>query len=316
MPRAIPRVTSPGDRTFRGIVLTSAVAVLVIMGLIALFLSLRAANALDRAGLSFFTEWQWVPEGGAFGVAGVLAGTFLIGGVALIVAVPVALGTALFISEYLPARPQRVLISVIDLMAAVPSILYGLWGLTFLQPRIVSLSRWMSDHLSWLPLFSVSSPRFAASTFVAGVVVSLMVIPIICSIMREVFSQTPVGEREGAIALGATRLGVIRTVVLPFGRGGIVGGIMLGFGRALGETIAVYLIISVLFAPPSRMLNILETGGSSISSLIALRYGDSDEFALSALMAAGLTLFAVTLVVNSLASIIVNRSRSGAGTDL
>jgi len=286
------------------------------MLLIGLFLAQRSASALGRVGWSFLTEYQWLPDAERFGIAGVLTGTVLIAGVALVIAVPVAFGAALFISEYAVGRSRRILISLVDLMAAVPSIVYGLWGFFFLQPRIISLSRWLADHASFLPFFRVETPKYAASTFIAGVVVALMVIPICCAIMREVFSQAPVGEREGAIALGATRWGVIRTVILPFGRGGMIGGVMLGLGRAMGETIAVYLIISVLFAPPSRLIHVLETGGASISSLIALRYGDSDASALSALMAAGLVLFLLTLVVNSAASVIVNRSRSGASTDI
>lgn len=314
--RQTKAVTPAADLVFRGVVRTAAVAVLLIMAMIGFFLLLEALPALRVAGWSFLTEYRWIPDTGVIGVGGVLAGTFLIGGVALLIAVPISVGTALFVSEYVPLGPRRVLISVIDLMAAVPSIVYGLWGFFFLQPRIVDLSRWLSDHAAFLPFFAVETPRFAASTFIAGVVVSLMVIPIITAVMREVFSQAPVGEREGAIALGATRLGVIRTVVLPFGRGGMIGGVMLGLGRALGETIAVYLIISVLFAPPARLFHVLELGGSSISSLIALRYGDSGPFALSALLAAGLVLFAVTLIVNTLASVIVNRSRSGAATEI
>lgn len=310
-----PRPSRP-DRTFRAIVLAAAVSVLVIMGLIGLFLVLRSTTALGRAGWSFFTEFQWLPNADRFGIAGVLTGTVLIAAVALVIAVPVAFGCALFIAEYAKGRVRRVLVSLVDLMAAVPSIVYGLWGFFFLQPRIISLSRWLADHASFLPFFRVSTPTYAASTFIAGVVVSLMIIPISCAIMREVFSQAPVGEREGAIALGATRWGVIRTVVLPFGRGGMIGGTMLGLGRALGETIAVYLIISVLFATPARLFQVLETGGASISSLIALRYGDSDQNGLSALLAAGLVLFVLTLVVNSLASVIVNRSRSGAATEI
>lgn len=311
--RAVP---SASDRLFRSAARTGALVVLIVMALIGFFLLKEAIPALRVAGWGFLTDYRWIPDTGVIGIGGVLVGTFLIGGVALVIAVPIALGTALFISEYVPPGPRRILVSVVDLMAAVPSIVYGLWGFFFLQPRIIDLSRWLSDHAAFLPFFVVESPRFAASTFIAGVVVSMMVIPIICAVMREVFSQAPVGEREGAIALGATKWGVIRTVVLPFGKGGMIGGTMLGLGRALGETIAVFLIISVLFAPPSRLFHVLETGGASISSLIALRYGDSGAFALSALLAAGLVLFVVTLVVNTLASVIVNRSRSGAATEI
>ncbi|HEY2795689.1 MAG TPA: ABC transporter permease subunit, partial [Micromonosporaceae bacterium] len=192
----------------------------------------------------------------------------------------------------------------------------------FLQWRIVYLSRWISDWFGWIPIFKVNgvnphdplatSTVYTSSTFIAGVVVGLMVAPIACSIMREAFGQAPQGEREGAYALGATRWGMIRSVVLPFGRGAIIGGTMLGLGRALGETIAVVMIISPVFAIQPH---ILQNGTSSISSLIALRYGEASPFGVSALMAAGLALFALTLVVNFLAALVVSRSRSGSVSD-
>lgn len=220
------------------------------------------------------------------------------------------------ISEYAPVRLRPVLISLVDLMAAIPSIVYGLWGLFFLQPRIVGFCRWLANHLGGvLPFFKVRTgdigTSYTSSTFIAGVVVSLMIIPIITSLSREVFSQAPQGEREGAYALGSTRWGMVRTVVLPFGRGGVIGAVMLGFGRAMGETIAVALIISPVFKFTGH---ILENGANSISALIALRFGESDSLSLSALMAAGLVLFALTLLVNVVAGVIISRSRSGAST--
>jgi len=202
-------------------------------------------------------------------------------------------------------------------MAAVPSIVYGLWGFFFLQPRMLSLSLWLSTHLAWFPLFRVhdggSPSRYVSSTVIAGTVVSLMVIPIVCSLSREVFSQAPVGEREAALALGGSRWAMIRTVVLPFGRGGMIGATMLGLGRALGETVSVYLIISPIFVRSTR---ILESGGNSIAALIAIRVPDSSSFGISALMAAGLVLFLMTLLVNTAAAAIVARSRSGALTEI
>lgn len=304
------------DRTFRGLTRCAAVAVLVVMGLIGLFLLLKSLQAWRRVGWSFLTEQQWFPDAGVFGISAVLLGTVLIAVVALVVAVPVAFGAAVFISEYASARMRRPLISLVDLMAAIPSIVYGLWGFFFLQPRILSLSRWLSTHLAWFPPYKVkgsAASSYTSSTFIAGVVVSLMVIPIVCSLMREVFSQAPVGEREAALALGATRWGMIRTVVIPFGRGGMIGATMLGMGRALGETVAVYLIISPIF---TRSTRILESGGNSIAALIANRYQESSSFGIAGLMAAGLVLFLMTLVVNALASVIVTRSRSGALTEI
>ena len=310
------------DRLFRGIARTSAVTVLTVTGLIGVFLALRAGQALRKAGWSFLTTQRWEPDAGTFGIAAVLLGTVLVGLVAVCVAVPLATAAALYISEYAPRRLQRTLVTLVDLMAAVPSVVYGLWGFFFLQGRVVGLARWLSTYLGWIPLFKVdgadphdplSSPTvYTSSTFIAGIVVALMVAPITCSIMREAFSQAPVGEREGAYALGATRWGMIRTVVLPFGKGGMIGGTMLGLGRALGETIAVYMVISVVFGIQPH---ILQNGGSTVSSLIALRYGEATKFGTSALMAAGLALFVLTLVVNVIASSVVSRSRSGASSE-
>jgi len=310
---------SGSDRAFRAIARTGGIVVLTLMGLVGVFLGYRALEALRKAGWSFITTQDWNPDGGGFGIAAVMIGTILIALVAVVVAVPLAMGTALYISEYAPRRLQRLLITVTDLMAAVPSVIYGLWGFYLLQARVVSFSRWINDWFGWIPIFKVdgvarhaSQPTFTpytSSTFIAGLVVGLMITPIASSIMREAFSQAPSGEREGALALGATRWGMIRAVVLPFGRGSIVGGTMLGLGRALGETIAVVMIISPVF---KIQLHILQNGTSSVSSLIALRYAEATPFAVSALMAAGLALFGLTLLVNFLAAQIVVRSRSGA----
>lgn len=312
------------DKAFRAIALGGGLLVLLIMGMVGVFLGIRGAQALGVAGWSFLTTQDWEPDSGNFGIAAVLVGTILIATVAICVAIPLALGMALFISEYAKGWLKSSLVSLVDLMAAVPSVIYGLWGFFFFQAQVVPVARWISTYFGWIPFLSVEaegvdptdplSPAtiYTSSTFIAGIVVGLMVMPITSSVMREVFSQAPVGEREGAYALGATKWGMIRTVVLPFGRGGMIGGTMLGLGRALGETIAVYMIISIVFYIQP---NILQNGASSVSSLIALRYGESTAIGLSALMAAGLALFLMTLVVNFLASMIVARSRSGAASD-
>jgi phosphate transport system permease protein len=312
-----------GDRLFRAGARSSGLVVLAIMASVGLFLLLRGFQALNAIGpLKFATTQEWDPDIHKFGIAAVLTGSILIALVAICVAVPLAVGTALFISQIAPRRVQRALISLVDLMAAVPSVVYGLWGFFFLQSRVVGFARWVSTWFGWIPVFHVdgadpsnplaSASVYTASTFVAGLTVALMVAPIACSIMREVFSQTPPVECEGAYALGATRWGMIAMVVLPFGRGGMIGGTMLGLGRALGETIAVYMIISPQF---TIQTHILQTGANSVSALIALRYGDASQFGLSALMAAGLALFVLTLIVNFTASIIVSRSRSGAQSE-
>ncbi|GAA3883645.1 phosphate ABC transporter permease subunit PstC [Saccharothrix violaceirubra] len=321
-----PRVLAPAvpvaDRVFRAVVRSCGVLVLLIMGGIGLFLAYQAIPTLDVLGWSFFTENRWRPESNQLGILSIALGTLQVALVAILIAVPVALGTALYISEYAPLKVRRTLVALLDLMAAVPSVIYGLWGFFFLQGEIIYLSRWLSRNLSFLPFFKVETDTTAAvweksqytsSIFICGVVVSMMVIPITASVMREVFSSAPVGEREAALALGSTRWGVVRSVVLPFGRGGIIGGTMLGLGRALGETIAVALIISPAFDVKFRPL---EKGGNTISQLIALRFGESSPFQLSALLAAGLVLFLFTLLINVLASTVVARSRSGAATEI
>jgi phosphate transport system permease protein len=321
-PRRIRAVPGVGDRVFHGWSWAAGLSVLAIMALVGLFLLVRALTALKTTGLSFLTTAAWQPDTHHFGIAAVLTGTVLIAIVALAVAIPLATGTALFISECAPRALKQWFISGVDLMAAVPSIVFGLWGLFFLQGHVIGLSRWISTWFSWIPIFKVrgadphnplaSSSVYTSSTFIAGLVVALMVIPISCSIMREVFSQAPSGEREGAYALGATRWGMIQSVVLPFAKGGMIGAVMLGLGRALGETIAVYLIISPVF---QINWHVLQAGSNSVASLIVLRQGDASGFGLSALMAAGLALFVLTLVVNFSASAIVARSRSGAQSE-
>ncbi|MFJ2779350.1 MULTISPECIES: phosphate ABC transporter permease subunit PstC [unclassified Kitasatospora] len=316
VPRTITAPATPGDRVFRGLLRAAGLSVFAIMGLIAFFLLLRGSDALTEVGWSFLTEQKWQTQAHNFGIAAVLPNGLLIALIALVIAVPVALTAAVFISEYAPQRLRATLVSLVDLMAAIPSIVYGLWGLFFLQPRIIGFVRWMANHLGdAIPFLKVRTgdigTSYTSSTFIAGVVVSLMIIPIVTSLSREVFSQAPQGEREGAYALGSTRWGMVRTVVLPFGKGGVIGAVMLGFGRAMGETIAVALIISPNF---KTITHILENGANSISALIALRFGESDTLSLSALMAAGLVLFALTLLVNLAAGFVINRSRSGSAT--
>jgi phosphate transport system permease protein len=321
LPRLLTVVRDPSDVRFRVIARAGGVTVLTIMSLVGLFLAFRASQALGVAGFGFLTTQSWDPDAHRFGIAAVLVGTILIACVAIAFAVPLSLGTALYITEYAPGRAKKFFIGLVDLMAAIPSVVYGLWGFFFLQAQITPVSRWISQWFGWIPLFKVtgvdlddplaSSTVYTASTFIAGIVVGLMITPIVTSIMREVFSQAPLGEREGALALGSTKWGMIRSVVLPFGRGGIIGGTMLGLGRALGETIAVYMIISPVFVIQPH---ILQAGASSVSSLIALRYGDATPFGMSALMAAGLTLFLMTLCINFAASAVVARSRSGASS--
>jgi len=316
--RTLTSRPSVSDTVFRSVAFTAGGITVAIMLAVGVFLSIRASDALGVAGFSFLTEQEWSPESKTFGIAAVLSGTITIALIAMFVAVPLALGTALLISEVAQGRLRSSLVTLVDLMAAVPSVVFGLWGVFFLQANVIPVASWISTYFGWIPFFRVAdasgntltdASAFTSSAFIAGIVVGLMVVPTTTSVMREAFSQAPIGEREAAFALGSTRWGMIQSVVLPFGRGGIIGGTMLGLGRALGETIAVYMIISPIF---TINWHVLKTGSNSVSALIALRYGESSQFGLSALMAAGLVLFLMTLVINFTASSIVARSRSGA----
>jgi phosphate transport system permease protein len=305
------------DRVFVLGARAAALGTLAVMGLIGTFLLIGALPALRSQGWGFLTEHEWLPEADEFGIAGLLWGTVLVGLFALVVAIPVALGAALFISEYAPRSLKKPLITLVDLMAAVPAVIYAIWALFFLQAHLLTVAQWLSIHLNWLPFMTVKVPdspsSYTSSAFIAGIAVGVVVLPTMTSVMREVFSQAPIGEREGAIALGATRWGMIRAVVLPFGRAGIIGGIMLGLGRALGETIVVYALISPTFDFTTHPF---ESGTNTIAAHIASRYSESSGVALSGLLGAGLVLFAFTLVINTLAGIVVSRSRSGASTEI
>lgn len=305
---------SGGDRVFLGITKAAALSTFVIMFAIGAFLLKGAWPILQREGFGFFTQYEWNPsvDGGSFGVAAVVYFTIYIAVVAMVLAVPLAIATALFINEYAPARLRSSLVAMIDLFAAIPSIIYGLWGGAVAAPHLVDTARWMDTHLSFVPPLASSSNSYDGSTFIAGCIVALMIMPIATAVIREVFAQAPVVEKEGALALGGTRWGMIRTVVLPFGKGGVIGGSMLALGRALGETIAVALIIIPIFVPH---LSMTERGSNSVGALIAIKFSEAGPRELSALIAAGVTLFAITLVVNFGASFIVARSRSGAATE-
>jgi phosphate transport system permease protein len=328
-PRDDPRSIDPGrateDRVFHGVARSIGGFVLALTGSIGLFLGYQAIPTLHHYGLKFFTETQWLPRANTLGLSAVLVGTAEVALIALAVGFPLALLTALYISEYSPLRLRPTLVALVDLMAGVPSIVFGLWAVFLLEPRVIYVSRWLSQYLGWIPIFkvdfdsngaflgSVLNSHYGASALIAGLAVSSMVIPLACSVMRSVFAQAPLGEREAAVALGATRSGVIRAVVLPFGRQGIIGGTMLALGRALGETVAVLLIISPLFVIKFKVLS---TGTITTSALIATFFGDATSAQLSALLAAGFVLFLLTLGINTLAAILVNRSRSGADADI
>src|SRR5215469_1383471 len=302
-PRPIVVRVSTGDLIFRSAMRAAGLLVLVITASILIFLVARSVPAFKSAGFGFFTTSQF--NGYQFGIAAILPFSVLIAVIALVIAIPVGIAAALFISEYAPPGLRRALIAAIDLMAAVPSIVVAVFGLYFLMPRILGFDSWLAQHLGFIPVFRVTGPNspvtYVQSTFIAGVVVSLLVIPIITSLSRQVFSQAPQGEREAAYALGATRWGMIRAVVLPFGRAGMIGASMLGLGRALGETIAYS------FSP-----HVLQSGGNSVTYMIANYLLDAGYRERSALLAAAMVLFVMTLGINVVAAIVISRSRSGA----
>lgn len=312
---------SAHDQAFRGLVRTAGFMTFVILFLIGLFLFLRALPAYQYMGWHFFTTTEFVTNRSKnlapkFGVAAALYGSVVVAVIAVIIAVPISVGAALFINEYAPRSLfgfipfKSFLTSMVDLMASVPSIIYGLWGFFILQPHMAGISKWLSVHLSFIPIFRVPKGTvvFTSSYLIAGTLVGIMIMPIVTSITREIFSLTPIGEREGAMALGATRARVVRDVILPFAKGGMIGAVMLGLGRALGEAVAVSIVLSLVFGVSNE---ILHSGGLTIAALIAARFGAGGKYGISALLACGFVLFVFTLIVNLVASTIVSRSRVG-----
>jgi phosphate transport system permease protein len=300
--------TRPGDRVFRGAAMTAGTIVLVIMAAIAAFLVYRAVPALRADTTSFLTTADWFPDNvpSTFGIAALLYFTLLTSLLAMVMAVPVAIGIALFITFYAPRRASHGLGYLVDLLAAVPSIVYGLWGFTFLAGNMDGLTLWLNKWLGWIPLFDYrpNNDPTNLSPFTAGVVLAIMILPIISSISREVFRQVPRDQVEAALALGATRWEMIRTAVIPFGRAGVLSASILGLGRALGETLAVTLVLSSVY---QINLHVTESGGVTFASNIALKYGEAGEIGTGALIASGLCLFVITLAVNLSAGVIIRR---------
>ena len=300
---------TPPDRAFRGMALAAASVSFVIVGLTFLFLLLKSRKALHASGVwRFFSTSVWNPSLGRFGILGMLVGTCMIAAIALLFALPMSIGMALFINEYAPPRLRTVLTSVIDLLAALPSLLFGMWGFFALQHWLPFFARFFADHFGALPIFRIGGqdPTLASSAFTAGTVVAFMIVPIITSVVRDVLAQCPRDLCEGALALGGSRWGMIRDVILPYGRSGVIGATLLGFGRAMGETIAVSLMIVIIFPVKWRVLT---SGTGSIAAVIATHFGEATDLERSALVGAGLALFAVTFAVNLLARTIVSRAR-------
>jgi phosphate transport system permease protein len=292
---------------FRGLSTASGAMVLVIIVAIAVFLISKAVPALQANDANFLTELTWFPNENParFGIAALAFGTVLSSIIALIVAVPIAPGIALFLSHYAPKRLATPLGFVIDLLAAVPSVVFGLWGRDVFQEPVRDFSIWLNTYFSWIPLFGGDGP-FGQSIMLGGLVLAIMVLPIVTSLSREVFQQTPGMNEEAALALGATRWEMIRTAVLPYGKPGVIAAVMLGLGRALGETIALALTLSIAF---DISFNVIENGGNSIAANIANSFAEANDTGRGALIASGLVLFAITLVVNMTARAIIYRRR-------
>jgi phosphate transport system permease protein len=296
----------PGDRIFAGAATAAGVTILALLAGVATFLLVEAWPAIRAPA-------EEIPgEGGLLAfIAPLVFGTVVAATIAIVLAVPMAVAVSLFITEFAPRGLSQPLGYAVDLLAAVPSIIYGLWGITVLGPAAVGAQRWLEDYLGFIPLFAGPASSTGRTMLVAGVVLAVMILPIITAVTREVFSQTPRVHREGALALGATRWEMIRMAVLPFGRSALVGGSMLGLGRALGETMAVTIILSV---SGGITFNLISSGNpSTIAANIALDFPESSGVDVNALIASGLVLFAITLIVNMVARAVISRTRVAGG---
>ena len=309
-PRDITTEPRRSDKVFRNVVTGGGLSSLVILGLIALFLAYRGYGVMRAEGFSFITSPKWeitVDESANvvssdFGLSAMLVGTILCSIVAVVIALPISVFSALFLNFYAPEWLKRILVTIIDMMAAFPSILFGIWGFLVLMPSVEYWAKIINKYLGWIPFFEVKPYFVTRSPFVAGVVLAIMIIPIITSVSREIFAQAPLDRIQAAFALGATRWAMIKAVVIPHGRSGVLGGAMLGLGRAMGETVAVYTVLNIIF---QVNWHVLFGAGGNVASLIILRFGEASAYEINALMAAGLVLFLLTLIVNALANLIV-----------
>ncbi|MEO3928249.1 phosphate ABC transporter permease subunit PstC [Micromonosporaceae bacterium B7E4] len=305
---ALPRRRAFGaERLFQTFTMAAGTMVLVIIVAIAIFLIAKAVPALNANTANFFTFEGWFPNEAQprFGIGALAFGTVLTSVLALLLAVPVALGIALYLSHYAPRRVGTALGFLIDLLAAVPSVVFGLWGRDFFYGPVQEFSVWLNKYFGWIPIFGGDGP-FGRSIMLGSLVLAIMVLPIITSLSREVFRQTPTANEEAALALGATKWEMIRTAVLPYGRPGVIGATMLGLGRALGETIALAMTLGIV---SSISFNIIENGGNTVAANIANAFGEANDVGRGALIASGLVLFSITLIVNITARAIIYRRR-------
>ncbi len=298
----------PGDRVFAGSARGAGILILVILAGVAAFLLIEALPALTAPA-------EDIPGGEGLGsyIAPLVFGTLLAAVIALVVATPLAVAIALFVSHYAPRRLAAGLGYLVDLLAAIPSIVYGFWGIVWLAPNLVPFYLWLEDHLGFLPFFVGPTSTTGRTMLTAGLVLAIMILPIISAISREVFLQVPVLHKEAALALGATRWEMIRMAVIPYGKSGVIAGAMLGLGRALGETMAVALVLSV---SGGITLNLIGSGNpSTVAANIALEFPESSGVDINTLIASGLALFVITFAVNMLARWIVNRRADFSGAN-
>jgi len=295
-----------GDRIFRRASLAAGLIILTIIVAIGVFLIWRAVPSLQVNTANFFTSSAWFPDHTppVFGIAALTFGTLCTAAIAMVLAVPVGIGIALFMAQYANKRLASTLGFVTDLLAAVPSIIFGMWGLSFLTPHMEGIGKWLNDYLGFIPIFRNDLDQYSKSILIAGVVLAIMILPTISALSREVLLQVPHSTIEASLALGATRWEMVRQAMFPFARPGIISASMLGLGRALGETIAVALILS---ASNDINWHLSEPGGNTFAANIALKWNEAGPIGLSALIASGLVLFAITLVVNTIARSIITR---------
>ena len=311
-PREITTNPRRSDKIFRGVVSIVGLFAFAVLLLIGTFLALRGFQIFKLEGFKFLTSSDWnvtTDDAGkqtySFGIAAMLLGTVLIAITALTIGVPLSVMSALYLNFYAPDRIKKFLTAVIDLMAAFPSILYGLWGYFVVMPMVIYWAKLLVKYFGWIPVFKVPQPFYERSPFLAGIVLAIMIIPIVTSVCREIFSQAPLDRIQAAYALGATKWAMIKSVALPFGSSGIVGGAMLGLGRAFGETVAVFTVLNIVF---KANLQILFGMGGNIASMIVLKWGEASPIETKALLASGFVLFVLTLGVNFLADFIVKRA--------
>lgn len=308
--RSRKTVVRPGDRIFSGSARGAGIFILAMLAAVSAFLLLEGYPALvaDPAEIGLLdgdTFAQWVVP--------LVFGTLWAAFIALLFAFPLAIGIALFISHYAPRRIAQPLGYIVDLLAAVPSVVYGLWGGTVLAPALQPSYTWLADNLSFIPFFAGPASGTGRTILTAAIVLAVMVLPIITAVSREVFLQTPVLYEEASLALGSTRWEMIRDVVLPVGRGGIISAAMLGLGRALGETLAVAMVLSATGVITVNLIS--SVNPSTIAANVALSFPEAYGLNVNALIASGLILFAITLIVNSIARWIIERRAEFSGAN-